>query len=55
MKSRDHGFEILTIVAAIIFLAFYFLYQVQGKEKCRDRGGRVVEIHGSDSGGWFCE
>ena len=55
MKSRDHGFEIIAAIAVIAFLALYFLYQSQEKDRCRDRGGRVVEIRASDSGGWFCQ
>lgn len=55
MKSRDHGFEILTVVVAIIFIAFYFLYQGQEKRRCENRGGRVVEMRSTDTGSWFCQ
>ncbi len=50
----DRGFEILTVVACLVFIALYFAYQAHEKRECRERGGKVVPVQGSEFG-WFCD
>lgn len=40
----------LIVVGAVVY---FFVIDPANKQRCRDAGGRVLELHNA-RGGWFC-
>lgn len=59
---KKHWFEVLVCVLVVGVVAVIVLRSINlGRERirmaeeCEERGGHVVEVHGTRDNGWFCQ